>query len=270
MALLDNELLTRLSKKCNFEGPEEYLKIAEYFTNLQYHEYSLKDQDINTTLNIIKKLLNIINPEYLLEFQQMLEQEDPNKPVIYFYTSHNPLNLNESLTYYHEIHFYKTYTEADVFLILHEFTHYLINRNNSYSDDKSNNEIAPILVEFIVSELLQNEEYLKHRLNEIIYEAKSIMLKQSIINGDTNLIKLYLRYNCTGEDILKFEHDIVSSKNLKYDEELSYLKGFIYALHFSKNDSIRHYNELVEKLNVNRNIDLPEINSEEIKSLRKK
>lgn len=271
MHIIDEKFLKRLSiSHQDYQEKEEYLNIANYFANLSYAKESTKEQSLEESIRIIKEILNRINKKYLELFNQMLIEEKEDNPIIYIYKSNNDVKENESLTYFHEIHFYKTDTIYDISLLLHEFSHFLINRNNAFDKDKSNNEIVPILIEFIISDLINNSNYLIVRLNSIIYEAKSILLKHEILNGNFNLDELYQKYNLTKKDITKFETDLLYSKNLKYDTEISYLKGYIYAYYYSLSNSITNYTNLVERLNISRNIELPNINIEKIHSLQKK
>lgn len=260
---LSNKFIERLSN--NFQGyqiaNEEYiLKIANYLASISPIDYQLEDKPFDESVIIIEDLLAKINPEYLTLFKQMLIEQNQDNPVIYAYNSSSKDNKrNESFTYANEVHIYKTNNISDIFILLHEFTHFLINREKSYTDDKTNNEIAPILIEFIIANHLNDYNYLRQRLNYLIHDAKSLLIKKSIISGNYDLEELYSKYNYTPEDIADFEEDLLYSKSLKYDEERNYLYGFLNAYYFSISNSIKNYQELVNRLTKNRNIPFSEL-----------
>jgi len=262
MSILDKDFLSKLKKDYQIDNQliESILPIAK----LPYQEFTMEELPFESSILMIQDILSKIDISYLRIFNQMLNEEDPDKPIIYIYDSNNSLDENESLTYRHEIHFYKTNTTADIYLLLHEFSHYLINRNNAYSYNKSNNEIVPMLMEYIISLELNNQEYIKHRLNDIIFQAKSLVIKSNILKGNYNLDSLYQEYNFTEKDIKRFETDLLYSKSLKYDEEISYIKGFIYASYYANLDPITNYLKLVEQLNISREINLPTISINDI------
>ena len=260
---LSNKFIERLSN--NFQGyqltNEEYLlKIANYLASISPVDYQLEDKPFAESVIINEELLSKINPDYLALFKQMLIEQNQDNPVIYVYSSGSKdNNRNESFTYANEMHIYKTDNISDVFLLLHEFTHFLINREKSYTDDKINNEIAPILIEFIIANHLNDYNYLKQRLNYLIHDAKSLLIKKSIIGGNYNLEELYSKYAYSPEEIKEFEEDLLYSKSLKYEEERNYLYGFLNAYYFSLSNSIENYQELVNRLTKNRNIPFPEL-----------
>lgn len=262
MSILDKDFLSKLKKDYQIDNQliESIIPIAK----LPYQEFTMEELPFESSILTIQDILSKIDISYLRIFNQMLNEENPDKPIIYIYDSNNSLDENESLTYRHEIHFYKTNTTADIYLLLHEFSHYLINRNNAYSPNKSNNEIVPMLMEYIISLELNNQEYIKHRLNDIIFQAKSLVIKSNILKGNYNLDSLYQEYNFTEKDIKRFETDLLYSKSLKYDEEISYIKGFIYASYYANLDPITNYLKLVEQLNISREINLPTISINDI------
>ena len=260
---LSNTFIEKLSNSFQtYQIPnEEYiLKIANYLATISPVEYQLEAKPFSESVTIIEDLLATINPEYLILFKQMLIEQNQDNPVIYVYNSGSKdNNRNESFTFANELHIYKTDNISDVFLLLHEFTHFLINREKSYTDNKINNEIAPILMEFIIANHLNDYNYLKQRLYYLIHDAKSLLIKKSIISGNYNLAELYAKYNFTKEEIKEFEDDLLYSKSLKYEEERNYLYGFLNAYYFSLNNSIENYLELVNRLTKNRSIPFPEL-----------
>jgi hypothetical protein len=268
---LSSEFINRLSleyKGYSLEGEEQIIRFAKQLINLEPLPYQLEAKPYEESLLIIEDILNKINPEYLKLFKQMLVEQNQAKPVIYAYNSSNSnTKRNESFTYKNEVHFYKTNTISDVYLLLHEFTHFLMNRQQAFSQNKMNNEIPPILIEFIISEQLNDYNYLKERLSFISFDAKSLLLKKEIINGNTNLSELYIKYNLTLEEIEQFEEELLYSKSLKYEEERNYIYGLLQAFQLSLANNIENYNTLVEELTVNRNITLAPLSPTVLESL---
>lgn len=254
-------------KGYSLEGEEQIIRFAKQLINIEPLPYQLEPKPYEESLLIIEDILNKINPEYLKLFKQMLVEQDQAKPVIYAYNSSSNTKRNESFTYKNEIHFYKTNTISDVYLLLHEFTHFLMNRQQAFSQNKINNEIPPILIEFIISEHLNDYNYLKERLSFITFDAKSLLIKKEIINGNTNLPELYLKYDMTIEEIEQFEEELLYSKSLKYEEERNYIYGLLQAFQLSLANNIENYNSLVEELTVNRNISLPPLSPTVLESL---
>ena len=261
---LSNEFINRLSleyKGYQLDGEEEIINIAKQLINIELPPYSLEPKPFNESVIIVEELLSKINPDYLTLFKQMLVEQNQANPVIYVYNSANPnAKRNESFTYANEVHIYKTNQISDIYLLLHEFTHFLINRKKAYSSNKINNEIAPILIEFIASEHLNDYNYLKERLSFITFDAKSLLVKKEIINGNTNLEELYQKYHFTPEDIQEFEQELLYGKSLKYEEERNYIYSLLEAFQFAKENGIANYLSLVNKLTETRDIPLPGIN----------
>ena len=233
--------------------PLEYFKIEEF-----------KIMSSEDVLMLVEKLLQEIDINYYILFQQMIQEQDCDNPVIYTFTSHNEIAQNESNTYEHEIFFYQTGTEADIYLLLHEFSHFLTNRNKSYVNDPNNrkyNEIIPILMEFIISYYLGNDNYIKVRMNELIYNSKSIMIKEEISSGNYDLDLLFKKYSLTQSDIIMLRDDLLNNKSLEYEEEIRYIYGVLYAYYYSLGNPVTNYRSLVEDYTISRDIKLPELNN---------
>ena len=109
-----------------------------------------------------------------------------------------------------------------------------------------------------------------NRINNIIYASKSLVAKNDIIKGITNIYDIYKKYNFEIDEVLNFMSEVSETNYLCFDTEISYIKGFIYALHFNNEESINNYCNLVEMMSINRNIILPEIDVEEISYKLKK
>lgn len=239
----------------SLENDDYIIRIAKYLAKLSPLDYSLDSKDFNESLPIIEEILSIINPEYTKLFKQMLAEQNQDNPVIYIYNSSSKdTKRNESFTYANEIHFYQTNTISDIYLLLHEFTHFLMNRKNIYSNNKINNEIAPILIEFIISNYLNDYNYLRQRLEYLIFDAKSLLAKKDLINTNSNPKDLFIKYNFTEEEIEEFETELLCSKSLKYEEERNYLYGLINAYYYSINNDITNYQTLVNQLTNTKNI----------------
>ena len=250
--------------------------ILEEARNFSFLEYKIIDKfktmDLKESLLFINTILKDIDISYYNLFSKMIDEEDCSKPVIYLLTSQNNVEENESNTYKNEIFFYKTNTEADIYILLHEFSHFLTNRNNSYLHDPNNkkyNEIIPILIEFIISNYVGNDNYIKLRENEVIYNSKSIMIKNEISNNNYDIEELIKKYSLSSYDKDKLINDIIYNKSLNNDEEIRYIYGFLYAKYYSKNNSINNYKYLVEKYTIDRNIELPRLDKESSKVLKK-
>ena len=134
-----------------------------------------------------------------------------------------------------------------------------MNRNKKYSNNKINNEITPILVEFIISNYLNDYNYLKQRLNYLIFDAKSLLVKKELINSNTKPEDIFKKYHLTEEEIKEFETELLYSKSLKYEEERNYLYGFLNAYYYSKNNDIANYLTLVEQLTKTKDIPFSKI-----------
>ena len=262
---MDEEFLKRLNKNYNYDN--NILDIAQYLSSLKpFNIPSFNPINEDELLDIIKDILKRINNNYYLLFNKMYNEQNCNNPVIYTLTSNNNILENESNTINNEIFFYKTNTYADIYLLLHEFTHYLVNRNNSYLNDynkKRYDEVLPILIEFIISNILNNNNYIKIRINKSISYSKSILAKHEIGNGNYDINKLFNKYNFNKEEIISFKTDLLYSKSLDYNEELRYIYGFLYAYYYSDN-SINNYKFLLEEYTNNRNILIPTLNKKKI------
>ncbi len=239
MYILDNkEFLKKLNN--DYKINNEYVNISKKLVNFEIDKQKFIKQDINKSLEIIKKILLDINKDYLVLFNKMLKEEDEDKPIIYIYNSLE--EVNESLTIKNQIHFYKTDTNADIYILLHEFTHYLINSKNRLIF--KNKEILPILMEFIISDILNDKTYILDRINDIIFNCKSLLIKNEILNYNFDIDKCIKKYNINDKEKELINLDLLFSKNLNYDEEIAYIKGFIYAYYYSLN-SINNYNNLM-------------------------
>lgn len=258
------------SKYSSIEENEYIIKIANFFTKLEkYDDIKRKEKDFITSIEQSKNILSNISLKYLLLFESMLMENRPPNKRINIYNSTKKIE-NDSYTHREEINIYKTDTIFDVYYLLHEFTHYLTNRFASYSYKIDNNEICPILSEFIVSDYLNDYNFIKHRINNIIYASKSLVAKLEIIKGKTNIYDIYKKYNFDIDEVLNFMSDVSETKYMSFDTEISYIKGFIYALHYNNEEIINNYYNLVEMMSINRNIILPEIDVEEISYKLKK
>ncbi len=258
---MNQEFLKRI--KNNKKYDEILLGEAKTLSSLKPFEIKefpkLSEEEL---LELVEKVLKQIDSKYYEQFINMYNEQDCDNPVIYSLTSNKNILENESNTYNHEIFFYRTNTLADVYLLLHEFSHFLVNRNNSYQGDmnkKRYDEILPILMEFIISDIINNYEYLKIRFNKTIFYSKSILVKEEINNGNYDLDNLFKKYSFSKDDIEFFKNDLLFSKSLEYEEEKRYIYGFIYANYYSTIKSIDIYKSLVEQYTDNRNILLPMI-----------
>lgn len=237
---------------CSTYALKEYKKIEKY-----------KKMDMKQVIKISKGILKEIDTEYYEIFKRMLKEQNCDNPVIYILKSQNKIHENESNICGHEIFFYSTETEADIYVLLHEFTHYLTNRKNSYKNDKNNkkyNEILPFLMEHIVSNYLGEDNYLKIRYNETIFNSKLIMVKEGLKRGE-DIATLFKKYHVKNKDKDKIIDEIYYSKTYNYDEELRYVYGYIYSEYYSLDNPISNYRNLVEEYTLDRNIILPKINS---------
>ena len=246
---MDNKTILEI---CHKLSTQEYVKVDKF-----------KKMDLNQVLSIVKGILKDIDQEYLNLLNQMLQEEDCSKPVIYILKSQNKTFENESNTYKQEIYFYSTGTEADVYILLHEFSHYLTNRKDSYKNDineKKYNEIIPFLIEHIISNYLGDNKYLKIRYNEAIFNSKSVMVKEGLNNGE-DIDSLIDKYSINSKDKKRIVDDIFYSKSYDYQEELRYLYGYLYSYYYSLDNPISNYTSLVEEYTVDRNIVLPELNN---------
>lgn len=247
--------------KTNSPGDPLFLNISRKLASLDYLEIdSFKEMGKDEVIDTVKVILKQINSEYLDIFNKMLEEQDCNKPVVYFLTSQNRIWENESNTFKNEIYFYRTGTVADVYILLHEFSHFLTNRQESYLRDINNkryNEIIPFLVEYIVSNTLGDDNYLRLRYNEAIYNAKSIMVKEELNTSDKDIEVLFKKYSISGEEKDKIVADILYGKSLNYEEETRYIYGYLYAYYYSTYDAISSYCSLVEEYTIDRNIEFP-------------
>ena len=265
-SILTEDFLKKLSDtNKSYQEDEKFLMWAKALI-VEPQNCVFKEQSIEKTINVVSNILMQIAPEYSMTFLKMLDEEREDKPIIYIFNSNSPLEENESITYKNEVFFYKTNTTADVYLLLHEFSHFLININNNYSSNKRNNEIAPILIEFIVYIYHGDENFIHHRQNLISKEAKSILIKHEILNGNFDLETLYREYQMSEKEIQDFETDLLYSKKLTYEEEINYINGYVYALYYSKDEHeiITNYIKLVKELSNNRNQKLEDINLESV------
>lgn len=249
------------------------LNIADKYSSLSNRKVNtFKKRSIDKTIALAKAILTEIDNDYYNLFSKMIVEEDCDKPVIYTLTSNNEIKENESNTYRNEIYFYKTDTEADVYILLHEFSHFLTNRKNSYLNDLNNkkyNEIIPILMEFIISNYIKDDNYLKLRENEIIYNSKSMKIKEEIGNGNFDVEYLLKKYSLNSYEKEKFINDIIYSRNLEYEEEIRYNYGYLYAYYYSLNNPISNYKSLVEKYTTDRNISLPKLKMKQYIQVKK-
>lgn len=225
---------------------KELLNFINHLIYLKYKKVVFPKCDIKDTVNTVSTILSKIDSNYQKQFLDMIIEDDCNKPNISIYnTRKENITENESMSFEHEIYFYKTNTKADIFLLMHEFTHFLMKQNNIIEINK---ESIPIFSEIICREFLDDYNFYYNRLNSTIFEAKSLKAKKDIIDGNTNLKLIYNTYNFTKEDIKKFEDDILYSKKLDYSGELKYIDGLLKALNYysHSNSIISDYKNLIE------------------------
>lgn len=244
--------LKKLSINNHYSSDNKIIELSKKLALIPYLTENIANQNIDTSIFIIQHFLADFDSKYLKIFNDMLTAENIEKPNITIFNSTRKDNRNESFTSGHEIFFYKTDTIKDPPLLLHEFTHYLINYNKLAINDKKSKEIAPILSEFIIGD----KEYLKERLNTTIMDAKSLVIKYSIINGNYNLKELFNKYNLTPFEQSELISDI-NSRGLNFDSEVSYIYGTLYAYYFSKANKLDNYRNLI----MNKNISLVELDT---------
>ena len=235
---------------CNDFTKQNYVKVDKF-----------KKMDIQQVIKISKGILKEIDNEYYKIFNRMIKEQNCDNPVIYFLKSQNKIKENESNTCYHEIFLYTTETEADIYVLLHEFSHFLTNRKQSYINDRNNkkyNEILPFIIEHIISNYLGNDNYLKIRYNETIFNSKLIMIKEGLKNGE-DIDLLFSKYHIKNKDKDRIIDDIFYNKSYDYDEELRYIYGYLYSNYYSIVDPISNYRKLMEEYTIDRNIELPKI-----------
>ena len=250
MEVLNNiEFLESLDK--NYKINNDYVEISKKICKLDIQKVYFEEQEIEVTIKIIQDILFDIDSKYLVLFNKMLKEKNENNPIIYIYNSNS--DINESVTIKNQIHFYKENNISDVYILLHEFTHYILNSKNIML--YKNKEILPILMEFIISNKLGDNTYIIDRLNDIITNSKSLLIKNEIINNNYNLDKKIKEYNINNEELSIIEEDILCSKDLDYFEELSYIKGFIYAYYYN---DINNYKRLINNFKLD-NIDINKV-----------
>ena len=69
-------------------------------------------------------------------------------------------------------------------------------------------------MELIISRILNNQEYLKFRINEVIFYAKSVLIKEEIRAGNYNINYLFTKYNLNSREIKFFKNDLLYNKSL--------------------------------------------------------
>lgn len=249
--MIDSNFISNLNdSKQDLEST--YRKYAEYFGKMAYLDTFFRKYDIEKTIGDVKSLLSFANNEYLEKFEKMLNEENCDNPYIIIYDSQSSILQNESQCFAFCITFFKTDTIADISLLLHEFTHYLVNENNK-KIKPFERETLPVLSEFLVYDYTKDNNFLKSRLNTVIYDSKSLLCKLAYLSGNKNINKLFEKYNFTENDIKMFKRDFFVNENLSYDGEIKYINGFVNALLLSNENAYNHYFNLIEDIS---NIDI--------------
>ena len=240
---------------------ESIIKIANQLYSSNYYDISFDKCDIKTTIDKLNNILESINTNYKDYFNKLLNEENIDNPFIGIYESDSVVE-NDSFCEGEYISFYKTNTTADVFLLMHELSHALTYKNNVLQGDYER-EIVPILSEFLLASILRDNSYLKVRYNQLILDAKSLLVKLELINGNLELDELYKKYGFSDEDIEEFEGKFRGG--FKMDNEIKYFTGFIYAYYYSLNNILNNYRELIKG-----SIELTPINDEVINEVELK
>lgn len=248
--LFDKQFLKKLNKNYNIN--DEYVNISKELVKIKIEKQKFNKQSFDKTIRIIRNILLSINKNYLIILNKMLKEENENKPIIYIYNSNE--EINESLTFKNQIHFYKEDNIKDVYILLHEFTHFILNSKHILLNN--NKEILPILMEFIISNKLNDTTYIFDRLNDTIFNSKSLLIKNEIINNNFDLNDKIIEFNINDKELKMIEEDLLYNKNLDYNDEISYIKGFIYAYYYS--NDINNYKRLIN------NFKLDNINTNEV------
>ncbi len=252
--MIDEIFLKRIRDNyTNYEGNQEFLSLAYSFSRFPYLskkkvEKCEMEQTVQYCLSILKK----IDFNYANELEAMLKEEKEELPIVYVFHSQDP-EKNESSFFQNQIYFYKTNTTYDVFYLLHEFTHFLTKGKVSYLDK----EILPILMEFIVADELKNDSFLRHRLNQIILDAKSVLFKSEVLKGNFDLNKIQIKYHFSKKEMDTFTNELLYSKKLSFDEEITYINGF-YKAFLLKKDGIKQYQQSIKEFH------FPDSNYEQI------
>lgn len=256
-------LLSRDYYRYNLVDKYPVLEMAKSLLKLE--KYNLDDEDyysFDKTLYDIKNILREININYFKQIIRMITEDDTNKPIIYTYNSNNYIRNNSFITG-NEIHFYKTDTKFDKYYLLHEFSHYLINKSKFFNLNRPKNEIPPILMEFIISNIFDEKNAIKNRINNTVFESKSLIIKQSIIDGNLDLEGLFELYDLTEEEKKFIKKDILSKNYLNYKDEKKYIYGTLYGYYYSLNNDIDNYKNIVETMN-NCEFRLPLVDTESL------
>ena len=90
MSILDEEFLSKLKKDYQIDNHlvESIIPIAK----LPYQEFTMEELPFENSILTIQDILSKIDISFLRIFNQMLNEEDPDKPIIYTYDSQNSLD----------------------------------------------------------------------------------------------------------------------------------------------------------------------------------
>lgn len=232
---------------------DKYIKYAKALYSISNYDVSFQSKNIEETIKEVSSILFYIDKLYSKLFNQMLDEDNCNNPYIMILNSNAKVEENESMCTKNDVFFYKTNTTADPYFLLHEFTHYLINRKESFRKNKENNEVASILSEFLIAGVNYDNTFMKNRLNNTISNAKTLLCKNEILNGNLNLKELYTKYNLSQKEIKILEYELFNMETIDANIEIPYINGFIYALKLREGDIIENYKNLVEELTISRN-----------------
>ena len=245
--MIDSSFISSINNNTKYNLEEIYYEYALFFYKMDYLLTSFRKNNIEKSIASIKKILREVNYEYLSEFEKMLNEDNCDNPYIIIYDSTSCVSENESQCFNSCISFFKTDTIADISLLLHEYTHYLVNGKNK-EIKPFERETLPILSEFLVCDYIKDNTFLKSRLNNIIYEAKSLLCKVSIMSGFQDVSKLFKKYNFNSNDIKRFSDDLLFNKSLSCDGEIKYINGFVSALLLNNEDIYKLYFNLVNDI----------------------
>ncbi len=245
--MIDSSFISSINNNTKYNLEEIYYEYALFFYKMDYLLTSFRKNNIEKSIASIKKILREVNYEYLSEFEKMLNEDNCDNPYIIIYDSKSCVSENESQCFNSCISFFKTDTIADISLLLHEYTHYLVNGKNK-EIKPFERETLPILSEFLVCDYIKDNTFLKSRLNNIIYEAKSLLCKVSIMSGFQDVSKLFKKYNFNSNDIKRFSDDLLFNKSLSCDGEIKYINGFVSALLLNNEDIYKLYFNLVNDI----------------------
>ena len=268
------KLLNNIIRNSVSTPDSRYISLCENivkYDRLIYQEE--KNSNIQDTINIVKEILDRINPKYREMFEGALDEESDSYPVIYIYPSNSSLEENESITWYNELSFYKRNKISDVYLLIHEFVHLLTNLDLEQFErikyDHSLREIPSILSEFYIADYLEIDDgnYMKHRFNTLRKDAISYLIKNKLFElynknmlSDENLTSYLESIGLSSEDIDLAYEDLLHDRSLNNQEELKYIIGYLYG--YKLYDLGYSLDELINEYRSN-NIHLPKIEYEE-------